>query len=378
MNEDPLNEVALKSANASKVSYIVTLRDAELDTELAQLKGYENRQHAASVAADRILKRAGIADGEIEHVYGTALHGFSVMIPPGQLKKLQDDPSVKYIEKDQVAVLIHPTKGNPHTGGGNTGGGSTGQTTPWGVARVNGGVGGAFGKAWIIDTGIDLDHPDLNVDVADSKNFVWKDSSPEDLNGHGTHVAGTIAAIDNNVGVIGVAAGATVVAVRVLDRRGSGSYSDVIAGVNYVAENGHNGDVANMSLGGPPSDALDAAVESAAATGIKFALAAGNDSDDADNYSPARAEGSNIYTVSAMWEGDDWASFSNYGTHVDYCEPGVYIESTWKNGGYNTISGTSMATPHLAGILLLDKLTTDGTVTGDPDNPDDPIGVVVN
>ena len=164
------------------------------------------------------------------------------------------------------------------------------------------------------------------------------------------------------------------VAVKVLDARGSGAYSGVIAGVDYVAANGKSGDVANMSLGGPVSKALDDAVLAAAAKGIKFALAAGNESTDANNSSPAHVNHSNVYTVSAMNNTDTFASFSNYGNPpVDYCAPGVGIKSTWKDGAYNTISGTSMASPHVAGLLLLGNIATDGYVKGDPDNNADPI-----
>jgi subtilisin family serine protease len=124
------------------------------------------------------------------------------------------------------------------------------------------------------------------------------------------------------------------------------------------------------------SDALDNAVKNAAAKGIKFALAAGNDSTDANTRSPARANGPNIFTVSAVNSSDVWASFSNYNNPpVDYAEPGVSILSTWMNGGYNTISGTSMATPHLAGLMLLGAVRTSGAAINDPDGNADPIGV---
>jgi subtilisin family serine protease len=221
-----------------------------------------------------------------------------------------------------------------------------------------------------------LDHPDLNVDVDRSKSFLGgKDANdPNDANGHGTHVAGTIAAINNTVGVIGVAAGARVVAVRVLDRRGSGSYSQVIAGVDYVGKNGSPGDVANMSLGGSISQALDDAVMDASKTGIIFCLAAGNEHDDANNHSPARANGAYIVTVSASDKNDNFASFSNYGNPpIDWCAPGVSVKSTWKDGGYNTISGTSMAAPHAAGVLLLGAGSSGGDVNGDPDGKPDKI-----
>lgn len=375
--DDANEDIALKSASNVKQSYIIVLQDADLETELSKLNGYEKKQAAVKSASAKILKRAGILDGDVEHVYGSALKGFSVKIPPGQLKKLQDDPAVKYIEKDRIVTLAPPPgKGKP--GGGDSGGGGTSsQTVPWGITRVNGAVNATGKTAWIIDSGIDLDHPDLNVDRSKSVDYTGSRKGAEDENGHGTHVAGTIAAIDNNIGVVGVAAGATVVAVRVLDRRGSGSYSGVIAGVDYVGANGSNDDVANMSLGGPASDALDQAVENAAQfSGVKFVLAAGNESDDANNHSPARANGPNVYTVSAMDINDNWAYFSNYGNPpVDYCAPGYSIYSTYKNGGYETLSGTSMAAPHVAGILLLGNISSDGTVNGDPDGDADYIAV---
>ncbi|MDP2958087.1 MAG: S8 family serine peptidase, partial [Longimicrobiales bacterium] len=149
--------------------------------------------------------------------------------------------------------------------------------------------------------------------------------------------------------------------------RGSGSYSNVIAGVDYVAANGASGDVANMSLGGPFSQALNDAVVAASAR-VKFALAAGNESTSATTRSPASANGPNIYTVSAFANGDTWASFSNFGNPpVDFGAPGVSILSTYKGGAYATFNGTSMASPHVAGILLMGSIRADGTVSGDPD-----------
>jgi len=283
-----------------------------------------------------------------------------------------NNPNIAYCEQDQIFTVIPIRAAAPPGGGGGT---QPAQETPWGITRVNGGVSGTFATAWVIDTGIDFAHPDLRVDTVRSRSFLSNNTSPVDQNGHGTHVAGTIAALDNTIGVIGVAPGAQVVAIRVLDRRGSGTNSGVIAGVDYVAANGRAGDVANMSLGGGISTALDTAVVNAAKGGVRFALAAGNETDDANNHSPARANGTNVYTVSAFSVGDKWASFSNFGNPpIDYAEPGVAIKSTWIGSGYNTISGTSMATPHLAGLLLT-GLRAGGTVIGDPDGNPDVIGV---
>jgi subtilisin family serine protease len=374
VNEPTSDELSLKSADGKK-SYIVVLKDAELETELDAVKGYEAKQGKAKSAAEKIMKRAGITDGELGFVYGSAIKGFSVKMAPGQLKKLQDDPSVSYIEEDQVVTLIQPelrinarpVKPTPTP---------PAQTTPWGITRVNGGVSGVGKTAWIIDTGIDLDHPDLTVNTALGKSFVVGITSPDDDNGHGSHCAGIVGAKNNTVGVIGVAAGATLVPVKVLNKRGSGTYDAIIAGVNYVAAAGTPGDVANMSLGGGFSQALNDAVIAAAATGIKFALAAGNESTSATLKSPASANGANIYTISAMASGDLWASYSNYGNPpVDFCEPGSSIYSTYKSGGYATLSGTSMAAPHAAGLLLLGSIRSGGTVSGDPDGNADTIGI---
>lgn len=311
---------------------------------------------------------------KVKQTYGYGVSGFAAELNEEQLLSLRKDSRIKSIEQDYTITLnpdLSILKGKPSGGGG----GSPAQVIPWGISRVGGGLSGLGKTAWIIDTGIDLTHPDLNVDKnGRNKSFLGgiDANNPNDGNGHGTHVAGTVAAIDNTIGVIGVAAGATVVAVRVLDSRGSGSYSGVIAGVEYVGANGKDGDAANMSLGGPVSSALNDAVIKASAK-VKFALAAGNESDDANNHSPSSANGTNIYTVSAMDKLDVFAYFSNYGTSVDFCAPGVAIQSLWKSGGMNTISGTSMAAPHVCGLLLLGTVNSDGAVINDPDKNSDPI-----
>jgi subtilisin family serine protease len=326
----------------------------------------------------KVFANAELSETNVVAKYNNVLAGFAVQLDDAQLKKLRSDKNVKYIEKDRIYTFAPPCgtpSGGPCDDGG---GGGSGQETPYGITRVNGGVTySGSNVAWIVDTGIDLDHPDLNVDASRGFNAFTSGrdaKSLDDGNGHGSHVAGTVAAIDNTEGVIGVAAGATVIPVKVLDSRGSGSYSGVIAGVDHVGANGSAGDVANMSLGGPTSQALDDAVLAASSNGIWFSLAAGNSSEDANNSSPARVNGTYIVTISAMDSNDNWASFSNYGNPpIDYAAPGVSVTSTWKDGGYNTISGTSMAAPHAAGVLLLGSASTNGTVNGDPDGNPDPI-----
>ncbi|AMM50118.1 peptidase S8 [Rufibacter sp. DG15C] len=347
--------------------YIVVLKKDNTRSLPAQAT-YGQRQNQMRSQGKQILRERGISENALGHAYGKVLEGFSADLTEADVEKLRRDPRVAYIEQDKIISLGKP-------GGGGTA--QPAQTTPYGITRV--GFGDGTGKvAWVIDTGIDLDHPDLNVDVTRSRTFITSGtdaSSADDGNGHGSHVAGTIAAKNNTIGVIGVAYNATVVAVKVLNSRGSGSTSGVIAGIDYVASVGKTGEVANMSLGGGVSTTLDNAVVNAAKGGVIFCLAAGNESDDANNHSPARAEGANIYTISAMNSSDLWASFSNYGSHVDWCAPGVSIKSTWKGGAYNTISGTSMATPHAAGVMLLKagRPTISGYVQGDPDGKADPI-----
>jgi subtilisin family serine protease len=336
-----------------------------------------------SVARDQVRAQASRAAGAgLRHVYSNSIRGFAAKANSAAQLQARN-PNIAYCEQDQEMAVIQGGpfdfrelgKPNPT---------QPVQTIPWGVTRVKGGAGtgAGSGTAWVIDTGIDLDHPDLNVDTSRSRNFSTG-ASPDDGHGHGTHVAGTIGARDNGIGVIGVSPGARVVAVRVLNNAGSGWNSDIIAGVDYVAANGNNGDVANMSLGGGVSQALDNAVVAAAATGVKFTLAAGNESEHANNHSPARANGPNVYTVSSFAKGssatdtdDPWSSFSNFGNPpVDFAEPGSSIPSTYKGGGYATMSGTSMAAPHLAGILLTRSTPgSGGPVDGDPDGNSDTIG----
>lgn len=331
---------------------------------------FDKTKVAPGNARAEAQRAAQAAQGQLRHVYTTALRGFAINASPQAIANMKrGNANIAYCEDDQVVTQVQKKPG----GGGST---QPAQETPWGIARVRGGRAGTFATAWVIDGGIQLNHPDLNVDVARSRTFL-SSGDANDQNGHGTHVAGTIAAINNTIGVIGVAPGAPVVAVRVLDRRGSGTVSGVIAGVDYVAQAGRAGDVANMSLGGGASTALDTAVINAAAGGIRFVLAAGNDSRSATLSSPARANGPNVYTISSFAQGDVWSSFSNFGNPpIDFAAPGTAVRSTWINSGYNTISGTSMAAPHFSGILLQGAPGNGGTVTGDPDGNPDIIAVV--
>lgn len=373
------NEGIIIQKEAIQNTYIVTLDAALFSDMLADEKlTYDERKEQVAAVAKNLLNELNVRNPQLGSVYGTAIQGFSVQLTIAEVEDLKKDERVIAIEQDQI-MQVNPIKEENMVG-------SRAQSTPYGITRVNGGVGlTTNATAWIVDSGIDLDHEDLNVDVSRSKSFVHPTpfgfltfTSPDDQNGHGTHCAGTVAAIDNNVGVIGVVPGATVVSVRVLDAVGSGFNSQVIEGVDYVAANAAAGDVANMSLGGGASSALDAAVQSAASSGILFSLAAGNDSEHSNNSSPGRTNGANIYTISAHDVNDNFASFSNFGNPpVDYCNPGVSVYSTYMNGGYSTLSGTSMAAPHFAGLLLMGSFSTDGTVNNDPDGNADPIAVYV-
>jgi subtilisin family serine protease len=235
--------VAARSENAPV--YLVTFND-----NVADVRG----------AAADIARGNGLA---LRHVREFAARGFSAVIPAARIEQVRNDPRVKLVEPDYVVQLVFPVEVKARPGGG----GSTGQTTPWGITRV-GGAGDGTGKtAWILDTGVDLSNPDLNTTKACHTYFAG--NSPDDGNGHGTHVAGTIAAKNNSIDVVGVAANAYVCSVRVLGNSGSGTYEGIVNGVNYVAAHGANGDVANMSLGGTGSNAtLENAIRDAAAKGI--------------------------------------------------------------------------------------------------------------
>jgi subtilisin family serine protease len=298
-------------------------------------------------------------------VFKKLIHGFTLSgITKQVADRIASIPEVKSVEKDETVSMDGELR---HLEAfGSRGVGEPQQETPWGINAVGGGrtYTGSY-KAFIIDTGIDLTHPDLNVHPTLCFS-AFNDGNCDDDNGHGTHIAGIIAAIDNNIGVVGVAAGATVVPVKVLKGDGTGSMSDVIRGIEWVVENGIEGDVCNLSLSGLANDALDDAVRRASLSGIKFVLSAGNTSTDANTRSPSRCNHQKILTVTAMDANMNLAWFSNTGKPpIDYIAPGVDIRSTYKDGGYAIMDGTSMAAPHVAGAWLFGRLKRRGTKTFD-------------
>jgi subtilisin family serine protease len=286
-----------------------------------------------SVAAEH-ARRHGV---DPTFVYRSALKGYAATIPAARLNDVRADPRVRYVEPDGIAR-------------------ASAQAVPWGIDKIDadasstlaGNGGGAVSNVnvYVIDTGV-YKHSDLNL--IGHVNFAGGQNT--DCNGHGTHVAGSAAARDNTSDVVGAAPGAPVTGVKVLGCSGSGSWSGVIKGIDWVSANAKKPAVANMSLGGGVSQAVDDAVRNSAGSGVFYALAAGNDGQDACNSSPARAgKGANgILTVAATDSSDKEASWSNYGACVDLWAPGVSILSTKRGGGTTTMSGTSMASPHGAG-----------------------------
>jgi serine protease len=336
----------LALAQTQQTPVIVILRDGVSFDQYAREHGPDPRavrnpeawgylDRGVSGAVQHLQKRDNF---EATQVFSHAVKGFAATLDAGQIRKLQNDPLVESIEIDAPVRAFA-------------------QTLPWGVDKIDAdlsstragdGAGAVAVNAYIIDTGVAA-HPELNV--VRFVNFI--DTNNTDCHGHGTHVAGTAAAIDNLDGVVGVAPGAAVTALKVLNCSGSGSTSGVIKAVDWVTANAVKPAVANMSLGGPPSKPLDNAVKRSVSTGVLYAVAAGNDAANACNYSPARA-GTNagIVTVAATDINDAEATFSNFGKCVDIWAPGVNILSTYP-GGYATGSGTSMASPHAAGAAAL-------------------------
>ncbi|HEU4884959.1 MAG TPA: S8 family peptidase [Longimicrobium sp.] len=305
------------SANGIEGSYIVVLNE-----------GADPR----SVAA--------IAGVDPHYVYTAAVNGFAAELNQGQLNALQHNPNVEYIEQDQTYEAATTQSG-----------------ATWGLDRIdqrNLPLNGTYVYnntastvyAYVIDTGIYTAHSQFGGRAAVSYDALG--GNGQDCNGHGTHVAGTIGS-----STYGVAKAVRLRAVRVLNCSGSGATSGIIAALDWVRVNHSNPAVANMSLGGGYSSTLNTAANNLANSGVFLAVAAGNENQNACNVSPASA--ASATTVAASTSTDAKASYSNYGSCVDVYAPGSSITSTWLNGGTNTISGTSMASPHVAGVAALYK-----------------------
>ncbi|KAH6633131.1 oryzin precursor [Boeremia exigua] len=289
------------------------------------------------------------------HIYkfGT-FSGFAADISDDVVALLQRLPGVEYIEQDAVVTAdlgtIDKMKKRAYV---------TQSTSPWGLGRIShqdigdssytyDSTAGANTCVYVIDTGIYTAHPEFEGRATFLANYAG-DGSNTDGNGHGTHCAGTVGSK-----TYGVAKKARIFGVKVLDAQGAGSNSGVLAGINFVANDSKTrtgctaGVVGSLSLGGSKSTAVNSAVASAVAAGVFMVVAAGNDARNSANVSPASEP--TAFTVAASDSNDKFATFSNWGSSVDIIAPGVSILSTWNNGGTNSISGTSMATPHVAGL----------------------------
>ena len=288
---------------------------------------------------------AAVAGVSPRYVYTAALNGFAAELNQGQLNALRHNPSVEYVEQDGVAQASVTQSG-----------------ATWGIDRIDQRSRPLSGTytynttasnvyAYVIDTGIYTSHSNFGGRAANVYDAFGGNGS--DCNGHGTHVAGTIGSA-----TYGVAKGVRLRGVRVLDCNGSGSWSGIIAGIDWVRLNRTNPAVANLSLGGGYNSSVNTAVTNLANSGVFVAVAAGNSNANACNYSPASA--SAVTTVASSTSSDAKSSFSNYGSCVDVYAPGSSILSTYNNGGTATLSGTSMASPHVAGVGALYKAGNTG------------------
>jgi len=376
-------------------AYIVRLTDK---TSAATVKSTA----ATTVASMQTLKKLLISNGTIpiasndvvinvqpEHIFTNCIKGFVIQgIHDTMYSSLLQITGVIRVEADRITSIEDSMDNKSESTTKEDEIEIQQQVTPWGVSRVwdrtNPPPGPFTGIAFILSTGISDDTQDLNIDADLSENFASGGDWPywRDLHGEGTHVAGTIAAINNNIGVVGVAPGTTVVAVRVLDAQGNGLLSNAISGVEYAYSKAKKGDVVFLGFGFRydtveyGSFILNAAVQKTASQGVRFAIKAGNSlpspgvSRDSEDYTPASASGTNIFTVAAYRvSGDFWAE-SFTGDVVNAVGPGVSIRSLGRSfGSRSTRSGTSMAAAHIAGLLLAGKMIDDGNIYGWDGNP---------
>jgi hypothetical protein len=308
-------------------AYIVVFNDDVKETEV-------------DTESDRVCGESGSKKGRS---FKHAVKGFTSHLSPAALEKMRRDPRVKYIEQDQIATMS-----------------ATQFTAPWGLDRIDQADSPLSGSytyastgstvdAYIFDTGLKLDHNEFIGRVGSGYNAISVGASAADDNGHGTHVAGTVGGTK-----YGVAKGIHLIPVKVLDQFGSGSYTQIIAGIDWaIANHTTKPAVGNMSLGGSASVALDDAVKRAINDGIVMCIAGGNSAVDVSTASPARV--AEAITVGSTTRTDELSSFSNFGAGIDLLAPGSAILSAWHTGvnDINTISGTSMATPHVAGAAAL-------------------------
>ncbi|MEU6934846.1 S8 family serine peptidase [Streptomyces sp. NPDC046374] len=300
------------------------------------------------VILDASANKADLAKkygGTLQRAYGSKVNGFSASgLTVQEAKRLAADPAVDTVVQNK-RFSIKQTQDKPPSWGLDR----IDQTETAGDEKYAYPDGGGEGvTAYVIDTGVRISHQDFGGRATHGFDAVDNDDTADDGNGHGTHVAGTIAGTSH-----GVAKKAKIVAVRVLDDNGSGTTEQVVAGIDWVTQHHSGPSVANMSLGGGADEALDAAVQRAIASGVTFAVAAGNESSDAGQGSPARVP--EAITVASSTKDDEQSDFSNFGTAVDLYAPGSDITSDWNDSdtGVKTISGTSMATPHVVGAAAL-------------------------
>ncbi|GAA4889969.1 S8 family peptidase [Streptomyces coeruleoprunus] len=320
--------VGAGAPGAVKDSYIVTLKKS------AGLK-------AASADGRELIAEYG---GTVKRTYSAALNGFAAELSAQEARRLAADPAVEQVVQD-TTVTVDATQANPPS---------------WGIDRIDQkalpldksytypDTAGSGATVYVIDTGVRISHSDFGGRAVNGFDAVDNDDVAEDGHGHGTHVASTAAG-----SAYGVAKKAKIVAVRVLNNSGSGTTAGVVAGIDWVTKNHSGPSVANMSLGGGASTAIDTAVRNSIAAGVTYAVAAGNENVDASTRSPARV--TEAITVGATTNTDARASYSNYGATVDLFAPGSGITAAWRTNdtATNTISGTSMATPHVAGAAAV-------------------------